>query len=467
MKNSPEDPPTENESWSSHDLFLFMLSLSQIEERREGERLFVEAFTARIPSLQLLHPEAQPPDTRVAIEVRSLRQYYGTLSVAPDEYRRLPPDEQEHLHNAAQMLAILLENRLQEEVLKSNNLELSREIAEERHFRDELVRTLPLHVFILELRELRFSYLNNAARKAIAAPHIPLSELEPQQLLPFINREDKKDLLDFLRRMRWAPLEETREFTFRIHAQNGSFHWLQCCLTPFTKDSGGETVTVMGCGMEITRSKEWEAELRRNVGEKDELLREVHHRVKNNMQIITSLLNLQRQETADGEIHATLHRLQNRINSMAAVHEQLYSQGNAERVRMRPYVQQLTDYLLYSYERSIAHPQFELKIPPRLGLPLTQALPIGLILNELITNSLRHAFPELGQGHIYIRMTASRDGAVELYYRDNGRGFTPEDHRSGGLGIQLLYILAEQIEGKVSWNTQEGTTLQLNFPVSS
>jgi PAS domain S-box-containing protein len=402
------------------------------------------------------------------IDVQNIRRSYGILSVHRSEYESLEESQQIHLHNAAQLLAIILENRHQAELLRERNLNLSREMDFERRFRDELVRTLPLFVFILELEPLRFSYLNEEALTAFSYPRTKLEELNGKELMELLHPADREAVGHHLRELEGAAPGTVLEQEFRVRDREGSFHWLRTRMTPFREKELPERPAVVGCAMEITHTKQTEHHLRRTIREKQELLREVHHRVKNNMQIISSLLNLQRRDADTPTLEGILQRLQSRINSMAAVHDQLYRQENADRVLLKDYLHTLMNDLIYTQTSYGNLPCTEIDVDPEIGLPLTQALPLGLMANELLSNGLQHAFAEPRLGTIRLSFTAAAEGQWELQYADDGSGFTPDPSHTArhGLGMTLLQILARQLDGQLSWGEGPGTRVSLRFPAA-
>ena len=201
-----------------------------------------------------------------------------------------------------------------------------------------------------------------------------------------------------------------------------------------------------------------------SLAEKEVLLKEVHHRVKNNLQVIASLLRLQANGSHDETLASALRDSQNRVESMALIHEQLYENADLCEVDLAKHASLLLDSLLQSYGvdsgRIIGH--VELK-PLLLGVD--RAIPAGLILNELISNALRHAFPEDRSGVIWIE-GGLREGVVKLAVRDDGVGL-PENLEPGrpkSLGLEIVNILARQLKGTLAMETGNGATFRISFP---
>jgi two-component sensor histidine kinase/sensor domain CHASE-containing protein len=197
---------------------------------------------------------------------------------------------------------------------------------------------------------------------------------------------------------------------------------------------------------------------------KELLLQEIHHRVKNNLQIISSLLNLQSKRINDKEIIEMLKDSQNRIKSMALIHEKLYNSKDLIGIDFGEYLRDLVANLFRSY--SIDPNQIKLNMEiNNISLGLDTAIPCGLIINELVSNSFKYAFPDGRKGEISVNIIPTNNGQFILTVRDNGFGF-PEDldiKRSKTLGLQLVYSLVEQLEGTIELDRSTGTDFKITF----
>jgi two-component sensor histidine kinase len=209
-------------------------------------------------------------------------------------------------------------------------------------------------------------------------------------------------------------------------------------------------------------------QLKASLAEKDTLLKEIHHRVKNNLQIISSLISLQADKIADAGQQRLLQDTRDRVKSMALVHEKLYQSKDLGRVDMAEYARQLLHDLIQVHGPAAAKIRLCLDLEPVL-LPVDVAIPCGLMVNELTTNAIKHAFHDRPAGAIDVRLAAASDGTVDLFFADNGRGFPPQlDWRSADtLGLQLVRMLAEQIQGTVEMLPGGGAAFRINFGRSS
>jgi len=219
---------------------------------------------------------------------------------------------------------------------------------------------------------------------------------------------------------------------------------------------------VLASIIDITERKRAEQGMKDSLREKETLLKEVHHRVKNNLQIICSVLQLQTGYLKDPHTLHVFRESQNRVRSMALIHEKLYQTGNFAQLDFAEYVRGLVNMLLGTYRT----PTCAVRLTPEIeavSLNLDTAIPLGLILNEAISNSLEHAFPNRKEGNIWVRLRHLADGALELTVQYDGVGLAQEFDREhcSSLGLHLILSLAEQLHGTVEIRRQPGTTVTL------
>ena len=231
-------------------------------------------------------------------------------------------------------------------------------------------------------------------------------------------------------------------------------------------DSQGQFVEIQSVGRDISDRKRAEQQ-QASLQEKEALLKEIHHRVKNNLQIVYSLLRLQQRRTLDRQAADILLDSQNRIKSIALVHEKLYRSDNLAEIDFAQYISSLAASLLSSYRTSSTHIVLKTKIDS-ISLDIDRAIPCGLILNELISNSLKYAFPDNCAGQIQVELRAASEDLVQLTVSDNGVGIPPQFDLSQteSLGLQLVQDFVNQLEGTVSIERQQGTIVEISFPCS-
>lgn len=236
-----------------------------------------------------------------------------------------------------------------------------------------------------------------------------------------------------------------------------------------TDDEIGELAVAFNTmGDELQKSnddrKQYEEKIKKSLNEKEVLLREIHHRVKNNMQIISSLLRLQSQTIKDKTYSQLFEESQNRITSMALVHEKLYQSTDLAKIDLNAYIRDMVTGLFQSYGISTDRIKLIFDVGD-VSLRINSAIPCGLVINELVTNSLKYAFPDGRKGEIKIKVHEI-DNEIEMVISDNGIGI-PEviDFRNTGtLGLKLVSILAErQLRGNVNLNRKTGTEFRIRF----
>lgn len=198
------------------------------------------------------------------------------------------------------------------------------------------------------------------------------------------------------------------------------------------------------------------ADLEDRLRENEALLREIHHRVKNNLQVVSSLIRLQAPRVADGPMMSLLVDVQSRISAMALIHEILYGSENLARVDFLGYLEALASNLASTYAGANSLPRIQCS-GDRIGLPIDQAVPLGLVANELMTNALKHAFPPGVEGELSISVDVRSGvgGAIVLEISDNGIGMPQTLHETGeregtSLGLKLVDVLGKQLGAQVS-----------------
>jgi len=210
----------------------------------------------------------------------------------------------------------------------------------------------------------------------------------------------------------------------------------------------------------ITQKNE---QLQHLVNEKEWLIKEIHHRVKNNLQIVMSLLNSQSVYIDNEQALTAIHDSQHRVHAMSLIHQKLYSSENVSSIDMPVYIRELVSYLGDSFETG-QRIRFEYDVKP-LELDVSQAVPLGLILNEAITNSIKYAFPDGRNGVISISLSNTTSNHYLLSISDNGIGMPPgfNTKKTGSLGMSLMKGLSEDLDGNLSIENNDGTTIKVSF----
>ena len=223
-----------------------------------------------------------------------------------------------------------------------------------------------------------------------------------------------------------------------------------------------QIVGIVCIGNDIEEIKEAQSKIKASLEEKEILLREIHHRVKNNLQIISSMLNIQSNYIKDKEDLELLRESQSRIKSMAIIHEGLYNSNDFTHINFKDYINNLMHYISVHYNLS---PKIHLYVDVKnIMLNIETAVPCGLIINELVSNSIKHAFPPGSSGNIKVSLT-SEMGICSLKVSDNGIGFPAnvDFKNTKTLGFKLVNVLTNQLDGNIELDKRKGTEFIINF----
>ena len=282
-----------------------------------------------------------------------------------------------------------------------------------------------------------------------------------------VHPEDLPAMMDVFTRSFAARREFRMEY--RLRRFDGEYRWLLDHGRPWFLDDGSFAGFIGSC-IDVTDMKDahtglvhTNAELRDMLREKDALVSEVHHRVKNNLQLISSILSWNERHVGDAAVRAFSEDLRDRIYSIALIHERLYRAVDFARIELGGYTRELCQHLAAAHGSDRVHLRSEV-VP--LTVPLDSAVPYGLALTELITNAFKHAFPK-GNGAIRVSLVRAGNRAT-LTVSDNGVGMPERALDNPGFGLDLVQTLASQLGGKLAFETMEptsGSFLSLTFPV--
>ncbi|MBN1234457.1 MAG: PAS domain S-box protein [Methanotrichaceae archaeon] len=278
----------------------------------------------------------------------------------------------------------------------------------------------------------------------------------------FIFKDDLELMKKYHVLRRSDPLAVPRNYEFRLIDGLGKIRhiFMTIAMIPGTKQS-------IASLMDITERKIAEDKLKASLAEKEMLLKEIHHRVKNNLQVVSSLLSLQSGCVKDKQTFDMLQESQNRIKSMAMIHEKLYRSDDIAKINFSEYIRSLSSNLMRSYDAVFEGVRLDLNVED-IDLGLDAAIPCGLIINELVSNSLKHAFPKssnIRRGEIKIEFLREDNNKFKLSVSDNGIGF-PQNldfQQTESLGLQLVRILTDQLCGSIDFHSNFGTTFIITF----
>lgn len=346
------------------------------------------------------------------------------------------------------------ESRRAEEELRSSE-ERFRQLAENLH-----------QIFWMSSADMKqLLYISPAYEEIVQRTCASLYQ-QPTSWLDAIHPLDLEYVLAAIEKQMLA--HSSYDVEYRIVRRDG-IRWLWARLFP-VRNIEGAIYRFAGIAEDITERKRTEQQIQASLKEKDILLQEIHHRVKNNLQVISSLLNLQSGYIKDQQAIESFKESQNRIKSMALIHENLYQTKNLSQINFAEYVQQLGVNLFRAY--GVNSSAISLKVDvENVLLSVDTAIPCGLIVNELVSNSIKHGFTPGKSGEICILLirVPNQDNKLRLTVRDNGVGFPKniDIREPESLGLQLVNTLAAQMKGTVELNSKGITEVNIEFRVTA
>jgi len=303
--------------------------------------------------------------------------------------------------------------------------------------------------------------INDTAAKLLDSPNAKKEDYPGKNLSSFFN----ETLVETRRQMINELLSTHRPVTSEEHIGD---RFYETTLYPVF-DHKGHCSRVAISAKDMTERILTEQQRERDLHEKEMLLKEIHHRVKNNLQVISSLLSLQSRHVKDKSALAMFMESRDRVRSMALVHELLYGSADIAHIDFSEYIERLANALFKAYHTDKQRIQLETDVQG-VSLGVDLAIPCGLIINELTSNALKHAFPidSRDEGTIIIKMRQLENQYIELIVKDDGVGI-PESmdiRQSDSLGLHLVTLLSEdQLQGTLTLDTQQGSTFMIQFPL--
>ena len=338
--------------------------------------------------------------------------------------------------------------------------EMDRKLQEAVLFQQRLIDALPVPVFYKD-SEGRYLGCNRSfeeffGKKKEQVTGKSVYELSPKEFADLYHEKDRALLQNPGIQIYESTVKDTGGVVHNVIFHKATF-----------SNMDGSVGGLIGAILDITDRKRAEVQLHASLREKDILLREIHHRVKNNMQVIIGLLDLQASSSGNPELMEMLNKGQSRIRSMALVHEKLYASKDFTRINLAGYLRTLSQDLFQSYK--ISPGKIDLIIQTDgVYVDINKAIPCGLVLNELISNVLKHAFPGDRQGELQIIIREEKNTEMEIVVRDNGMGL-PDDvdiHQPRTMGLNLVNgLVKKQLKGQMEIRRDNGTEIRIKFPL--
>lgn len=394
------------------------------------------------------------------VEFQSVGRDVTAQKLAEAEVQRLNADLEQRVALRTTELAQAIE-------------ELRKEIAERQRVETDLLESRERLQLALSAAQAGVWVWNLVANQIVwSDENYHLIGLQPDSVEPYysdwldrIHPEDRDEINKQV--VKTVSAASDLDIEFRVVWPDGSVRWLSS-IGQMRLGENGQPEAMYGIQMDITERKRIEAEIRASLHEKEALLKEIHHRVKNNLQVIASMLNLQSVHLDDAQAQIVLQESQNRVIAMATIHEKLYQSKNLARIDFGAYIHDLTAQLLSGYMGNDHTIQLEV-VAEDIWLSVNTAVPCGLILNELVSNALKHAFlADQTNKLIKIRFHRIADNRVRLYVADNGVGIASRNNpqQTNTLGLQLVYTLVGQLGGSLKVENRNGAIFELAFPIS-
>jgi PAS domain S-box-containing protein len=322
---------------------------------------------------------------------------------------------------------------------------------------DKIVDTMSNFLLLLD-KDKNIVNINQATSDLLGYDNIELTGKPVEVIFPEKERESVINYFEKL--MEKSPITNTE--TCFLTKSGEIIPVLLSISLIRTKEN--EIIGIVCIGSDITDITKAQNEIKASLEEKELLLQEVHHRVKNNLQVISSLLNLQSSYVTDENDLELFKDSQSRVRSMAFIHEQIYQSSNFSSIEFSVYIRNLVTYLSHYY--SVDQNNINLNINVEdLSMDLNTSIPVGLIVNEIVTNSLKHAFPNNRDGEIYIDLHSINDHQYKLVIADDGVGL-PKDfdfENAQTLGLQLVNGLVSQLDGTLKIDGVNGTKFEIIF----
>lgn len=345
----------------------------------------------------------------------------------------------------------------------STDITARRQAERARNRSDERFRQIAENIrevfWITEPQNNKLVYISPAYEEVWGRSCKSLSEVS-RTWLDTIHPEDRPRVIEAARTVHAGG---TYDMEYRIVRLDGETRWVRDRAFPIVNVSG-EVYRVAGVIDDVTVRKQALEQIKTSLQDKEVLLKEIHHRVKNNMQVITSLLSLQSRTIIDKPSLSVFQDSQNRVKSMALIHETLYQSKDLSHINFAEYLQKLVAQVSRSYRLKPEAVKININVDD-VSLPIDTAVPCGLIINELTSNSLKYAFPEDARGEVNITFEHT-DAQYVMRVSDTGVGLPPGFSPEGGnsLGMKLVRMLTEQLRGEMAWSNGVGTTFEIKFP---
>jgi PAS domain S-box-containing protein len=321
-------------------------------------------------------------------------------------------------------------------------------------------------IYQLDIKTGKYRYMTPSAKHILGYDVQKLKNGGVARFMGLIHPEDQERVREDVITYGEVNAEDKlkTDIQYRIRKKNGEYIWINN-RRALLKSPDGKPIAIIGNVRDISQDKEQLASLNASIKEKETLLSEIHHRVKNNLSIVSSLVELQK-TAPDAGSEESFNEIQNRIKSIALVHEKLYENETFSDVDLSDYLEDLLNMIHFTFDSGQKNVEIERHLDS-LAVNIKRAVPIGLICNEMINNCYKYAFEGRDQGHINVQFKVNGEKAA-LIVRDNGIGL-PEDFeekKQNSLGMTLIEVLTKQVEGELKYESNDGSSFTVEFGIN-
>ena len=343
----------------------------------------------------------------------------------------------------------------------TDQVEAQKSINERTKFIETILNNLPLGIAVNEISSGKSTFINKEFQEIYGWPEEEIPNVKTLLNKAYPNVELRKNISSKITAdIKGKKPENLFWDNIEIKSKTGEKKYVSAKNIPLYDQN-----LIISTVQDITERIKADKQIQNSLEEKEILLREIHHRVKNNLQTISSLLDLQAESIKDPAALEAFRSSQSRIRSMALIHERLYKSEDLSRIKAQEYIKNLTDYLEATYDSLAGNIKLKTDVQNIL-LNLDTAIPCGLIINELVSNSMKYAFPGEEAGTIEVSLLVSSTDSISLSVKDDGIGI-PDDiniENSPSLGLQLVHLLVKQIYGTFKMVRENGTRVEIIFP---
>ncbi len=411
------------------------------------------------------------------------RRHLGDIVACFDQPRQFTEEEIQLTKMIVTNIAIALTRKQAEQALKKS-----------QEFIQRIADTTPNILYIYDIEEYRNIYCNHGLTAILGYTDLEIQDMGELVLDFMVHPDDLTRIKEHYQQVRVNKSEDLFMIEYRMRDIHGKWKWFYSQETVFLRNVNRTVKQIIGAASDISQLKETETRLQSSLAEKEVLLREVHHRVKNNLGLVDSLLSMQARYITDVVALKSVSDSQKRIHAMSLIHEQLYQSQDMGKIDFCEYLQRLVDNLHSS--TSFNHNQIKLNLDTNTTfLKIDTAISMGLIVNELLTNAFKHAFPDRTDHSDYpdynrslievILYESTQDRKLHLIIRDNGIGiptsfaksftegfaenpaFNMTDSPSASFGLRLVHILTQQLRATLDLSCSVGTSFHFTLETDS